>query len=162
MSKNTTSTRRTFLKGGALWVAPIAAASAPAVALAHDVSSDNGLRARVAHLEDEAALRELHQSWLRQVNADEGRALLDGTIRRMTADLAGAAEKIEIAADGRSATGIFDYAVELETRLPEDSTLAQMAHAQGHGAVRRAERRVLTVDYIKASGTWKIARVALS
>ncbi len=160
MSRNTTSTRRRFLKGGALLLAPIATASVSAVALADNGSADGGLKARLARLEDEAAIRELHQSWLRQVNAGEGGEVLDEAVR-VTADHAGAADKIEIAADGRCAVGTFDYLVELETPLARDSTLAQMAHAQGHGTLRRAERRVLTVDYTKTNGTWKIGQVAL-
>ena len=154
MTQDTTSTRRKFLKGGALLAAPIAAASVPAMALA-----GGGLTARVKRLEDEAAIRELHRSWMRRVNAGERDALLDGAVRRIIADQAGAPEKIEIAADGRSAVGYFDYAVEGETSLVEDCTLAQMAHAQGSGTLRWSERRMLTVDYTKTGGTWKIAKV---
>jgi hypothetical protein len=161
MSKNTASTRRMFLKGGALLAAPMTAASVSAVALADSGSSDGGLEVRLARLQDEAEIRELHQSWLRRINAGEGGELLDGAVRRITADHSGAPEKIEIAADGRRAVGTFDYAVELETPLPEDSTLAQMARAQGHGAVRRTERRMVIVDYDKTRDGWKIGRVAL-
>lgn len=157
MSQDNTSTRRSFLRGGALLAAPVAAASIPAMALA-----DDGLKARVERLESEAAIRELHQSWLRQVNAGEGGALLDRSVRRIITDHGGAPDKIEIAADGRSAVGHFDCAVEAETPLAEDCTLAQMAHAQGSGAVCLIERRMLTVDYESAGGSWKIARVALT
>ncbi|HEX4024415.1 MAG TPA: hypothetical protein VHX52_06890 [Steroidobacteraceae bacterium] len=159
MSKDSanTSTRRSFLKSGALLAVPVAAASVPGVVLA-----DDGLKARVKRLQDEAAIRELHQSWLRQVNAGERAARLDGAVRRITDDHAGAPDKIEIAADGRSAVGLFDCAVEVETPLARDCTLAQMAHAQGNGTFRRAERRTLTVDYTKANGTWKIAKASLT
>jgi hypothetical protein len=156
MTKDKTSTRRSFLRGGALLAAPIAAAAVPAVALA-----DDRLKARVERLENEAAIRELHQSWLRQVNTDECHALLDDAVRRITADHAGVPDRIEIAADGRSAVGYFECAVELEARLTTDCTLAQMAHAQGHGTLRRTERRALRVEYTNISGTWKIASVAL-
>lgn len=156
MTRDNTSTRRSFLRSGALLAAPIAAASIPAAALA-----EGGLKSRVGRLEDEAAIRELHQSWLRQVNAGEGDALLGSAVRRITADHAGAPDRIEIHADGRSAAGYFDCAVEVETPLALDSTLAQMAHAQGHGAVRRTERRMLTVDYTKAGGAWTIAKAAI-
>jgi hypothetical protein len=156
MNKDAGATRRMFLKRGALLAAPVAAASSAVVALA-----DDGLKARVTRLEAEAAIRESHRTWLRQVNAAQGDALLDGTVRRITADHAGAAERIEIAADGRSAVGYFDHAVELETPLATDCTLAQMAHAQGHGNVRRTERRMLTVEYTRAGDTWKIGRVTL-
>jgi hypothetical protein len=153
--KDKTSTRRSFLRGGALLAAPIAAASVSAVALA-----DDELNSRVKRLEDEAAIRELHQCWLRQVNAGERGALLDDTVQRIVADHAGAPDKIDIAADGRSAVGYFDYAVESETPLPEDCTLAQMARAQGNGSIRRTERRMLTVHYTNTGCTWSIAKVA--
>ena len=155
MTNDITPTRRRFLKGGALLAAPVAIASVSAVALA-----DDGLKDRVRRLEDEAAIRELHQSWLRQVNTGDREALLDSAVRRITADHAGAPEKIEIAADGRSAVGYFDYAVDVETPLAKDCTLAQMAHAQGYGTMRRTERRMLTIDYTKSGGWWKIGKVA--
>jgi hypothetical protein len=151
-----TPTRRMFLKGGALLAAPIAAASVTAAALA-----DEELKARVERLQDEVAIRELHQSWLRRVNAGERSALLDGAVRRIIADHAGAPERIEFAVDGLSAVGHFDYAVEAEVPLAEDCTLAQMAHAQGNGILRRTERRMLTVEYTRSStGAWRIGKVA--
>ena len=155
MSKSKTSTRRSFLRGGALLAAPIAAVSVPAVALA-----DDELKTRIKRLEDEAAIRELHRSWLRQVNAGERDGLVEEAVRRIMVDHAGASDKIELAADGRSAVGYFDCAVEVEIPLAAECTLARMAHAQGHGTVRQTERRVLRVDYANISGTWKIASVA--
>jgi hypothetical protein len=137
-----------------LLAAPLAAASATAVAFA-----DEGLKARVTHLEDEAAIRRLQQAWLQQVNAGERNALLDGAVRQITADHAGASDQIIVAADGAAAVGRFDHAVELETPLAEDSTLAQMAHVQGHGSVRRTERRQLMVRYLKSDGVWRIDAV---
>lgn len=157
MTRDIASSRRKFLKSGALLAAPIAAVSVPAVALA-----ENGLTARLRRLEDEAAIRELHQAWLRQVNAGERDGLLEEEVRRIIEDHAGAPDRIEIAADRSSAVGHFDCAVEAETPLAADCTLAQMAHAQGYGTVRRTERRVLTVDYTRATGTWAIAKVALT
>ncbi len=154
MTEDTRRTRRSFLKGGALLAAPIAAASVPAVVLAED-----GLKARVTRLEDEAAIRELHQSWLRRVNAGERDGLLESSVRRITADHAGAPDKIEIAADGRTAVGTFEHAVEAETPLAKDCTLAQMADAQGYGTLGRIGRRRLTVNYTKTGGTWRMAKV---
>jgi hypothetical protein len=49
--------------------------------------------------------------------------------------------------------------VEIETTIAQDCTLARMAHAQGGGFVRRTERRVLIVEYVKAAGAWAIAKV---
>lgn len=158
MSKHSTSTRRMFLKGGALLAGPIAAASVPALALAKEPGADE-LSARLERLEDEAAIREVHQSWLRQINAGQGMALIGGSVTRVTAHPAGSADRIEIAADGRRASGRFDCAVELARALPTDSTLAQMAHAQGSGMVRTTERRMLEVEYLKVAGAWTMQRV---
>jgi hypothetical protein len=154
MSRNISSSRRTFLKGGALLAAPIAAASVTAAAFA-----DEGLKARVTRLEDEAAIRQLHQAWVRRVNAGERDVLLDGGVRQISADHAGAPDKINVGADGVSAVGHFNHAVVLETPLVDDSTLAQMAHVQGHGTVRHTERRQLLVRYLKSDGVWRMGTV---
>lgn len=164
MTTNTTSTRRSFLKHGALLAAPLTAAVPVAV------MADDGLKARLARLEDEAAIRELHQAWLRRINtsagdaatplvADPAGAALDQTVRSIAADHTGQPEAIEVASDGKSAAGRFPCTVEIETTIAQDCTLARMAHAQGGGFVRRTERRVLKVEYVKASGAWAIAKV---
>ena len=163
MTTSTTSTRRSFLKRGALLAAPLAAA-APAA-----VMTDNGVKARLARLEDEAAIREVHQTWLRRINvgagyavtplfADPDSAAFDQAVRSIAADHAGQPDAIEVAADGKSAAGRFQCAVEIETTIAQDCTLARMAHAQGGGFVRRTERRVLNVEYVKTSGAWAIAK----
>jgi hypothetical protein len=175
MSKDaaSTSTRRSFLKRGAL-AAPLAAVAAPAAILA-----DDELKARLARLENEAAIRELHQAWLRRINtrkdhnagaaeeaasffANPARATFDPSVRSITTDHAGGPDTIEVAADGKCATGRFHCAVETETAIAQDSTLGQMAHAQGSGFVRRTEHRVLKVEYVKASSAWAIAKAELT
>jgi len=164
MTRNSTSTRRSFLKGGALLAAPLAAA-APATILAND-----GLKARLARLEDEAAIRELHQIWLRRIHAgaddtitplfaDTEGTTFEQAVRTIAADQTGQPDAIEVAPDGKSATGRFRCSLEVETAIPQDCTLACMAHAQGGGFVRRTERRVLKVEYVKASAAWAIAKV---
>lgn len=163
MNKDTNSTRRSFLKNGAVLAAPIVAAT-PAAVLA-----DDGLRARLARLENEAAIRELHHAWLRRINAGDAKAAasmfagneaipMEQAVRSIAADQTGEPDTVEISADGKSAVGHFACAVEIETSIPQDSTLAQMAHAQGSGFVRWTERRVLKVEYVKANGDWVIAR----
>ena len=154
-SKEFARARRRFLQAGALLAAPIAAASVSAAGLAEEA-----LKSRVEHLEDEAQIRALHQAWLRHVNAGERHPLLDSAVRRITAHHAGAPDKIEVAADGRSAVGSFDYAVDAEAFLTGDCTLVQMARAQGHGSTLRTERRIFTIGYAKCDGTWKMRKVA--
>jgi hypothetical protein len=164
LGKGKTASRRTFLKRGAILAVPLAAAATPAAVLA-----DDGLKARLAKLENEAAIREVHQNWLRQINAgatDVAKPLLAGpedgalgqTVRSVAMDHAGKPDAIEIVPDRKSATGEFYCVVEIETPIANDCTLAQMAHAQGSGFVGRTERRVLNVEYAKANGAWSIAR----
>ncbi len=175
MTRHITPTRRMFLKNGALLAAPVAVTSAAARAAAAALADDgptrdslagDSLKARLAHLEDEAAIRELHQSWLRRVNAGEREALLEAPVRRISADQAGLADRIVIAADGRSASGHFDCIVELEAPLPEGPvltrTLVRMAHAQGSHTVRRVERRTLVAGYARTASGWTVGRVAWS
>lgn len=182
VTTDTTPTRRSFLKGGAVLAAPLA------VALPAAVMADEGLKARLARLEDEAAIRELHQTWLRRINnnraddttrtgdatrtdhaaragnaaelfANSESAEFDRSVRGIAVDHAGQPDAIHIAEDGKSAAGRFHCAVEIETAIAKDCTLAQMAHAQGGGFVRRTERRVLKVEYVKTSGAWAIAKL---
>ena len=138
------SSRRSFLKGGAIVAAPLAMAASGAAA------------AESAH-KDQAEIRALHQAWLRQVNA-EGL----GEVRSLRPDLEAAPDEIELAADGQSARGRFHLLAEVATEMPRDCTLAQMAHAQGEGLLRRTEPRLAKARYVKAGGTWVIAKVALS
>jgi len=151
MSGKSISTRRGFLKGGALVAAPLA--MAPAAALA-----DDGRQ----RLEDEAAIRRLQQDFLRQVNLAGGHARLDGAVRAIAADHAGEGERITLSADGRRATARLASLVEIETELAKDSTLAQMAHAQGNGAVRSTERRTLTIHCARTRDGWVIREAALA
>jgi hypothetical protein len=164
MTTDTTSTRRSFLKGGALLAVPLAAAAPGAVRV------EDELRARLARLEDESAIRQLHQTWLRRISArpadgakqlvaDPEGIAVDQAVRSIAADHAGQPETIEVAADGKSAAGRFPCAVEIETVIAQDCTLARMAHAQGGGFVRRTERRVMKVDYVKVSGAWAIVKI---
>jgi hypothetical protein len=165
MTKDTTSTRRSFLQSGALLAAPLAAVAAPAVVMA-----DDELKARLAKLENDTAVRELHQTWLRSFNtaahdaaaslfADPKAAAFDPSVRSIAADHAGQPDAINVAADGKTATGRYECTVEIEIPLAQDCTLARMAHAQGGGFVRSTERRVLKLEYVKTSDAWAIAKV---
>lgn len=167
-----TSTRRSFLKSGALLAAPLGAAASAAVI------ADDSMKARLARLEDEAAIRELYSAWLRQVNIaaaggrpiDAPTSLFPGTeggasaetVRGIVADHSGEPDAVEFAGDGRTAGGRFQCSAEIMTAIAQDCTLAQMAHAQGGGFVRRSERRVLKVAFVKTRGAWAIASVELA
>lgn len=167
MSSDANSTRRTFLKSGAVLAAPLVAA-VPAAVLAGD-----GLQARLARLEDEAAIRELHQTWLRRISsgtreecaqlfAHAENAAFDESVHSVVADHSGEPDAIEIAPNGTRATGRFHCSFEIETAIPQDSTLSQMAHAQGSGFIRRTELRILHAEYVKVNAAWSIAKVTFA
>jgi hypothetical protein len=155
-----TPSRRAFLKGGALAAAPLAAAGAAAEAGAREHA------ARIARLEDEAAIRGLHQDWLRKVNvgadtgalfADPRRARLAPAAARVEVDHAGAPDELRLHADGLTASARYACVVETRAELAPDCTLAQMRHAQGEGWLRRSDHRRLRADYVKMDGRWAIA-----
>ena len=166
MTTHTVSTRRALLKGGALLATPLAAAASS------EAVAQEAHKARLAQLEDKAAVRELHQTWLRRINtgaredaallADPGRVAFDKAVRSIVADHAAEPDAIVLAADGTSAAGRYHCAVEFETGIAQDCTLAQMAHAQGGGVIRRTERRVLRAEYVKLGGAWAIAKIELA
>jgi hypothetical protein len=161
MSNDAVSTRRAFLKGGAVLAAPLAAVT-PAMAV------DDGTARRLARLEDEAAIRSLHQGWWRDARGGTAPRALDrgqargGVIRAIAADEADAMPVIAIAADGQHASGRLACTVQIERRLEQDCTLAQMAVAQGGGVVRSAEPGLLETAYVKRGGACTIAVTRLT
>lgn len=167
MSEESRSTRRSFLKGGAIVAAPLAAIGAPAAA----ALAGNGDRDRLARLEDEKAIGALHASWMRQVNggnyADAAKLYADDQCNCAMAGIASVAtdqgtEDLEFARDGKHASATYAARVEVETAIAPDHTLAQMLHAQGEGMIRTSEQRTLKADYVRTpEGGWAIAKLDL-
>jgi hypothetical protein len=165
MTDDSNATRRSFLKGGAILAAPLAIAI-PTAAIAADDRAE-----RLKRLEDEAAIRALHRDWLRRVNGSsadieslfvsaKAARCLDDAVCGIAPDHA-EAELIEVAADGKCATGRFVCMVETQNALAPDSTLAQMALAQGGGIMRQSERKLVSADYVKAGARWAISEITL-
>ena len=145
------TSRRNFLKAGALLATPLAAA-VPVAA-----SADEGLKARLAQLEDEAAIRLLHRQWLQHFNAGAQQDA-DG-VCTIAAD--GGWDPEAVTLSGDRARACFACTVEIATAIAQDCTLGQMAHAQGNGSVRRTERRVVDADYVRTPKGWALARAEL-
>ena len=162
MTTESNSTRRRFFwKAGAALSAPLAAGMAVAASPA-----EHELRARVARFEQAEAIRDLQRRFVRYLNAGDSRlgglfvdarsvAALDGVRSLRSAGL-GDAELLEIAADGQRACVQLAVGVEMQMALEGQGTLVEMARAQGDGFVRRSERKVLTVDYIRLADGWRI------
>jgi len=93
-----TQSRRAFLKGASLAAAPLAAAGVAA-------ATKGEHEARIEKLQAEAAIRDLHQAWLRRVNtkveaaelfADPKQARLHDAVNRIDANHQGAADDINL------------------------------------------------------------------
>jgi hypothetical protein len=70
-----------------------------------------------------------------------------------------AQDRVEVAADGMTATGRFPYSIQVGTPLPLDSSLVQMARLQGEGIRKWWEGGIQEVSYVRAGSEWKIERL---
>jgi hypothetical protein len=144
------ATRRLFLAGAAL-AAPAAVASAAA---ASGGRADD-LGARLAALEDRAALRALGERYIAEADS----ASLGAGVVGLSLDGVGE-PVIEVAADRAAAVARFACVARTETPITPSCTLVEMARAQGEGVVRGSERRTLEIAFERADGAWSIARAA--
>jgi hypothetical protein len=154
-------TRRAFFgHAGAALAVPLTAGAASA----QETGDGSGLAARLAALEDAAAIRDLQQTYARLVNAgahaelaalfvDPARAVIDGDVQLLV-PAAAADDALSVAGDG-TATARLGCTVELVTPIAGDGTLVEMARLQGDGFVKRRERRVLASSFVKRNGLWR-------
>jgi hypothetical protein len=166
-AKSISTRRRFFLQAGAAVSVPLAASVAHA---AEGGVGDSAVKARLAALEDVNAIRELQQAYARLVNsgaraeipklfADPSAAVVDDSVRGLSAYGFGEHDIIDVAADRRTATARIHCTVQTETAIGPSCTLVEMAREQGEGVLRRAEKLVLASTYVKVGGTWKIERL---
>jgi hypothetical protein len=158
MSTTTETSRRSFLKSGALVAAPIAAVGMPVAALAED-----GSKAKLARLEDERTISGLHAELLRQINgAGDKFPKLAAGLRHVAPDAAPVQDLLTFSDDGNRASARQPVTVEIASELEGDETLVQMARLQGNAADIRSESRVLIAEYVRREGAWSVAKVALA
>ena len=68
-------------------------------------------------------------------------------------------EIVEVAADGKSATGKFPYSIQVGMPMEGESSLVEMARLQGSGIVKWWEGGICEISCIKTGETWKIQRL---
>jgi len=167
MTQDLNTSRRSFLKGGAVIAAPLAVAM-PSAVLARDTREQD-----LAALEDERTIAGLRDTWLRHVNNGafvEARAMmpstaacrLDDGICSISADQSAAPGALTIAEDRQTAAQQIHCQVAMETALEKDCTLALMAHAQGTGVVRRQEKQSLQLSFARGEAGWAISEASLA
>ena len=170
MSTKALSTRRIFFgHAGAALSAPITIAAT--LAAAGQGADTGGVSARLAALEDQNAIRALLKTYLRLVNAgahkqiatlfaDPAAALVDASVRRLSAAGFGEHDVIDVSPAAGTAAARLHCTVETETPIGPSCTLVQMARVQGEGVLKTSERRVLESTYVKQHGHWKLTRAA--
>ena len=145
------STRRSFIQtAGAALSAPLAAAASVPVAAAGETPE-----ARLARLEDVAAIRALHRDYVKQVNTG-GSPELQG----VSADGFGEHDVIDISDDRQTATARFHCTLHFETAIGPDCPLVDMARQQGGGVIRRSEPGFVEHAIVRRDGAWAIERSA--
>ena len=149
-----TTSRRSFLKTGALAAAPLAVLT-PAAAFA----ADDGSKARLARLEDEKTIGTLHRLLMREVNGGERKVAKGLTA---LADDPSHELKIVFTDDGRSASCRRACTASFRTEFTGHSTLEQMHRLQGQGVHSHQEPRELVVEYEKGKHGWAIQSVRLA
>lgn len=165
MSNDMHTTRRSFLKSGALVATPIAAVAVPAAVFAED-----GSKARLARLEDERAIEALNRDFLRRFNkggaaqtaelfARGDAPELPGAITRLTIVDDDAPGELELADDGATASHRFACMAETESVLEGNETIVQMARFQGNYAVRTEKSRMLSAKYVRLPNGWAIEKI---
>ena len=125
------------------------------------------LEARLARLQDEHAIRALHQEYARHVNSGSREALvslfaepadahIDPEVRAVAPHGLGEHDRIEIAPDRQTATSSIEVSLNAGTAIAPDCTVVQMAREQGGGVVERTDNGVFENTYVKRDGVWKI------
>jgi len=169
MEDKSMTSRRSFLKSGAMVAAPVALVATPAVAAG---VGDEELRMRLARMVDSRAIEALNRRFVSQFNAADERGLAalfaDGRapelgrgIARLVLEDAAEPEGIELSADGSRARATYVCRAEVEHILEGHDTLMQMARLQGNCAHRTSEPGELRIDYVRRQGGWTIERVRL-
>jgi hypothetical protein len=168
MSTTTETSRRAFLKSGAIVAAPIAAVGIPAAALAGD-----GAKAKLARLEDERTIAELHSALIRRINkagaTHAGEFFANGKAPKLADGLRGIAPDhgaepgaIAFSEDGHRASQRHAVNLEIATELEGNSTLEQMARLQGNTLALAVLPRTMIAEYVRAGSGWAIEKLAFA
>lgn len=166
MSKDTTTSRRAFLKTGAIAAAPLAAVGVPVAALTAD-----GSKAKLARLEDERAIGELHGKLLRSMSSGSAAGELFATgkapkseagVRSISPDHSAEPGAIAFSNDGKRASRRQPVKVEIAQELEGDGTLIQMARLQGNTLALAVLPKTLVAQYVRTGGGWAIESIAFA
>ena len=148
--------RRSFLKSGAMVGLPLAAVSAPALALTGDDNSRTLVR-----LEAERAIGKLQREFMRMAGQGQVSTLAERVAAlRPVSDMA--EPEIDLSECGRFAD-VRQHCLAITNDEPEDCTLVQMARLQGNSFSPCEQRRIVEASYADVAGQgWTLMKVALA
>jgi hypothetical protein len=66
---------------------------------------------------------------------------------------------VEVAPDGKTASGRFPYSMQVGTPIEGNSSLLEMARLHGEGIAKRWEGGICEASYLKVGESWKIRRI---
>lgn len=169
MTGKSMTSRRSFLKSGAVVAAPVAIIATPALAAGME---EDALRSRLARMEDSRAIETLNRRFVHHFNAADRRGLAglfaDGRAPELGQGIAGLvveegaqAPEILLTADGNRASATYACRAEVEQALEGSDTLMQMARLQGNSAHRMHQPGQLKADYVRRPEGWVIERIQL-
>ncbi len=175
MKDHTSTTRRSFFrKAGAAVAVPLAIGAGTASAGTDGAANADAdaLRTQIRQLEDRDAIRNLHETFLRQLNSGRTEALralyadpqrgriegIDGhTLTRLADDYeSGRPCTIDVSDDGVRATATFFCIARIARVVQSEGTLADMMRIQGTDLLRHREQGVLLGHYRKLHEEWRI------
>ena len=164
MTAQTDTTRRSFLKAGALAAVPAAGLGLPAAALATDDS-----KAALARMADERALEGLARDFVRVFNRGGAGAaaplFANGKAPMLHVSnlaLADDEPQLAITGHGDAATASLACTVEEALALEGEETLVRMARLQGNAAGVQVSRKILHATFVRHPDGWRIASVDLA
>ncbi|WEK47164.1 MAG: hypothetical protein P0Y56_02450 [Candidatus Andeanibacterium colombiense] len=157
MTDTSMTSRRSFIKAGAIVAVPLAAAAIPAAA----ALADDGDKARLARIEDERAIGALNRAFLRRFNAGvRPEAFSLAGVTGLSLDTAADAGDLTI--DQGRAQARLACTAEFEQPLDGEGTLFEMARLQGNSLGRLSEARSLVGSYVQTAQGWAIERIELA
>lgn len=157
MSNTSDTTRRAFLKVGAMAAVPPAGLGLPAAALAAD-----GSKAELARMADQRELEGLTRQFVSAFNKGRAGGLAGGLPALDATRLHLADEAADMTITGDTASVRVACSAEQEEALEGDETLIRMARLQGNVAGVKVADKMLQASFTRHAQGWRIASIALS
>jgi hypothetical protein len=144
--------RRSFIRNAALGVSAAVTGSGAVAATTAELTGDDTTAIRALQRRYFTLLQQGNERDLAALCVSNGGKVHDSAVLDVRID----DEHIDLAQDRVGATARWDARVLLGAALAGNSTLEQMARAQGQSERQWQERGIYTARYVKVGSEWKI------